>query len=108
MKRNNRASMSACVTTLVFLTLFVASNAMAKDKDAKPVGVPATVVAHVTLPSDPGSQMLLQRKGSKQYLYIQQASKQGFMIVDVSKANQPIILKGTVPAAQAPSGDLEM
>lgn len=106
----SQASMPARITTLAVLTLFVtlAPAAFAKDKDAKPADVPATVVAHVPLPSDPGRQMLLQRKGGKQYLYIQQASKQGFMIVDVSKANQPNVLKGTTPAAQATSGDLEV
>jgi hypothetical protein len=97
------------VIALAILILFVASSAAyAKEKEAKPADVPATVVAHVPLPSDPGSQMLLQRKGAKQYLYIQQASKQGFMIVDVSKTNQPNVLKRTAPASQATSGDLEM
>ena len=82
--------------------------AMAKEKEPKPANVPATVVAHATLPTDPGNQMTLKRKGRKQYLYIQQASKQGFMIVDVSKANDPSVLKETASAAQATAGSLEM
>src|SRR5208282_3529210 len=85
---------------LALLTLFaaIAPSAFATDKPSKPQDVPATVVAHLSLPAAPGNQMLLQRKGSKQYLYIQQASKQGYMIVDVTKANEPSVLKRTAPA----------
>jgi hypothetical protein len=106
----SRANMPVRLTALAFITLLVAvaPSALAKDKEAKPADVPATVVAHVSLPSDAGSQMLLRKKGSKQYLYVQQASKQGFMIVDVSKASQPNVLNRTIPAAPAASGDLEM
>jgi len=95
---------------LALLTLFaaIAPSAFATDKPSKPQDVPATVVAHLSLPAAPGNQMLLQRKGSKQYLYIQQASKQGYMIVDVTKANEPSVLKRTAPANQATAGNLEI
>src|SRR5271168_3815973 len=95
---------------LALLTLFgvVASSAFATDKPAKTQEVPATVVAHMPLPSAPGNQMFLQKKGSKLYLYVQQASKQGYMIVDVSKANDPILLDRTAPANPATKGNLEM
>ncbi|MGA8490171.1 MAG: hypothetical protein WB711_07095 [Terriglobales bacterium] len=51
--------------------------------------------------------MLLQRENGKNYLYVQQASKQGFMIVDVSKPERPNLLKRTVESPVAP-GNLEM
>jgi hypothetical protein len=108
MKQMNPASAPARIALAILVLFVVSSAASAKEKAAKPADVPATVVAHVPLPSDPGSQMMLQRKGTKQYLYVQQASKQGFMIVDVSKANQPNVLKRTATTAQATSGDLEM
>jgi hypothetical protein len=92
------------------LTLFaaVAPGIFATDKLAKPQEVPATVVGHLPLPAAPGNQMFLQKKGNKQYLYIQQASKQGYMIVDVTKANDPIVLERTAPANQPTKGNLEM
>ena len=110
MKLINRNAPSQVAVMLALLTWSVAlaHPAFAKEKEPKPANVPATVVAHAALPSDPGSQMTLKRKGRKQYLYIQQASKQGFMIVDVSKANEPVLLKETASAAQATSGNLEM
>ena len=37
--------------------------------------------------------MFLQRDEGKSYLYVQQATKQGFMIVDVSKADMPRLFK---------------
>lgn len=83
-------------------------EAVAGQKPDKPQDVAASVVAHVPLPSASGNQMLLQRKGSKQYLYVQEASKQGFMIVDVTKPNHPNVLKQTASVSQTTAGNLEM
>ncbi len=52
--------------------------------------------------------MLLQREDGKNYLYVQQASKQGFMIVDVTKPDRPSLLKRTAEGSLATSGNLEM
>lgn len=106
--RNTRTTRAGAVLALLTWFGATALPALAKEKESKPTGLPATVVAHTSLPSDPGGQMRLKRKGRKQYLYIQQASKQGFMIVDVSKADEPNVLRGTAAAAQATSGSLEM
>jgi len=51
--------------------------------------------------------MLLQKDGGKEYLYVQQAAKQGFMIVDVSKPERPSLLKRSAESNQATSGNLE-
>jgi len=74
----------------------------------KPTDVPATVIAHLPLPQATGTQMLLQKEEGKQYLYVQQASKQGFMVVDVSKPEKPNLLKRTAQPNQATAGNLEM
>ena len=58
----------------------------------KPGELPAQVIAHVPLKDTPGGEMLLQSKGDKQYLYVQKASKQGFMVVDVTKPSIPSLL----------------
>ncbi len=52
--------------------------------------------------------MLLQRENGKHYLYVQQASKQGFMVVDVSKPDKPSLLKRTAESNSSTSGNLEM
>src|SRR5579864_6167663 len=80
----------------------------AEQPAAKPTDVPATVIAHLPLPQATGNQMLLQKENAKQYLYVQQASKQGFMIVDVTKPEKPNLLKRTAQSDQATSGDLDM
>jgi len=74
----------------------------------KPTDVPATVIAHLPLPQATGSQMLLQKENSKQYLYIQQAAKQGFMIVEVSNPERPALLKRTAESNQATTGNLQI
>ena len=92
--------------------LLVAGLAYATGKDQppppKPTDVPATVIAHLPLPQATGNQMLLQRDNGKNYLYVQMASKQGFMIVDVTKPDKPTLLKRTAEASQATAGNLEM
>jgi hypothetical protein len=70
--------------------------------------VPATVIAHLPLPQATGDHMLLQKENGKQYLYVQQASKRGFMVVDVSKPEKPNLLKRTAQSEQATSGNMEI
>jgi len=91
----------------VLLCSAVAGTA-SETPTAKATDLPATVIAHLPLPQATGSQMLLQKEKGKQYLYVQQAAKQGFMIVDVSKPEQPSLLKRTAEASQATSGNIEM
>jgi len=74
----------------------------------KPTDVPATVIAHLPLPQATGNQMLLQRENAKQYLYVQQSGKQGFMVVDVTRPEKPSLLKRTAESNLATSGNLEM
>ncbi|MGA3194045.1 MAG: hypothetical protein ABSD39_03500 [Terriglobales bacterium] len=94
---------------LLFVLVAFLVPAAAKDQTPpKPTEVPAMVIAHLTLPQATGSQMLLQRDEGKNYLYVQQASKQGFMIVDVSKPEFPSLLKRTAEPNQTTSGNLQM
>jgi hypothetical protein len=94
---------------LLSLVPFLGGAALSAEQPLpKPTDVPATVIAHLPLPQATGSQMLLQKENSKQYLYVQQAAKQGFMVVDVSKPEKPSLLKRTAESNQATSGNLEM
>jgi hypothetical protein len=80
----------------------------ASETTSKPTDLPATVIAHLPLPQATGSQMLLQKDNGRQYLYVQQAGKQGFMIVDVTKPDHPSLLKRTAESNQSTSGNLQM
>jgi hypothetical protein len=97
---------SALVLSL--LVLFVAPASASEQAVSKPTDVPAMVIAHLPLPQATGSQMLLQKENSRQYLYVQQAAKQGFMIIDVSKPEQPSLLKRTAESNQATTGNLRI
>ena len=74
----------------------------------KPTEVPAEVIAHLPLASPPGNQMVLQRIGNQQYLYIQQVGKQGFMIVNVTKPQFPSLVNREAKANDATAGNLRM
>jgi hypothetical protein len=95
---------------MAVLAVFVSCAVLVSASAAptKPTDVPATVIAHLPLPQATGNQMLLQKEEGKTYLYVQQASKQGFMVVDVSKPDKPNLLKRTAESSQATAGNLEM
>ncbi len=95
---------------LLLLTLFaaMAPSAIAKPRPAKPAEQPATVIAHLLLPGAPASEMFLQEDGSKQYLYIERASRQGFTIVDVTKPSRPNVIKQVAWPNGASSGELQI
>ena len=80
--RKSAARGSALLLSLLCL-LTALANASEQPRQ-KPTDVPASVIAHLPLPQASGNQMLLQKENGKRYLYVQQAAKQGFMIVDVS------------------------
>lgn len=104
----SRGSLRSHFLVLSLFSVF-APWALASEQAApKPTDVPATVIAHLPLPQATGNQMLLQKENGKQYLYVQQAAKQGFMIVDVSNPEKPNLLKRTAESNQATSGNLEM
>jgi hypothetical protein len=88
--------------------VLIALASASEQTTPKLTDVPAAVIAHLPLPQATGSQMLLQNESSKQYLYVQQAAKPGFMIVDVSKPEQPSLLKRTAESNQATTGNLEI
>jgi hypothetical protein len=89
-------------------SILIALASASDQPVSKPTDVPATIIAHLPLPQATGSQMLLQRDDRKQYLYVQQASNQGFMIVDVSKPEKPSLLKRTAESNQSTAGNLQM
>jgi hypothetical protein len=103
--RHSPGFLRNCSVVFFFLTCGLA---VASEQSAKSTDVSATVLAHLPLPQATGSQMLLQREKGKQYLYVQQASKQGFMIVDVTKPDLPGLLRRSAESNQATSGNLEM
>jgi hypothetical protein len=104
-----RAKGTVVPVAMAALALLLAALAPAQDEaHKKSTDVPATVIAHLPLPQATGSQMFLQKDNGKSYLYVQQASKQGFMIVDVTKPDLPSLLKHSAEVSQATAGNLEM
>jgi len=95
--------------TFVLLILFVmtAPNAVAKPR-RKPAEPLVAVVAHLALPGTPATKMLVQERGNQQYLLIEQASKEGFTVVDVTTPNQAKIVKQVAWPNQASNGKLQL
>jgi len=100
-----RQFLRACMAILPLLVIGSAPGVLANNK---PTEVPAKVIAHLPLQEAPGGEMLLQNKGDKQYLYVQKASKQGFMVVEVTKPALPSLVKTSASSNGATAGKLEM
>lgn len=95
---------------LVLLTSFSATvpSAVAKPRKSKPAEPIVAVVGHLALTGPPAVQMFVQEHGRQQYLLIEQASKEGFTIVDVTKPSQAVIVKQVAWPNQASNGKLQM
>lgn len=95
-------------------TIFLTAGAVVASlpsmlANTKPTEVPAKVIAHLPLQDPAGSEMLLQTKGEKHYLYVQKASRQGFTVVDVSKPAVPAVVGRSGPSSNdATAGRLEI
>ena len=96
-----------CSVWAITVPLVVTTLVYAKDQQ-KPTEVPASVIAHLPLPQATGNQMFLQKEGGKEYLYVQQASRLGYIVVDVSKPERPSLLKRAVQSNQATAGNVQM
>jgi hypothetical protein len=92
---------------LLLLALFVAApGAWARPRPAKQQ--PASVIGHLLLPGAAVRQVFVREHGGKQYLYIEQASKEGFAIIDVTKPSQPKVIQHVAWPNQASAGTLQM
>jgi hypothetical protein len=95
------------VFAVLILSTMIAPNILAKTKTEAPTQK-ASVIAHLSLPGAPVSQLLLRPEGSKEYLYIQQAGKEGFTIVDVTQPDRPTVVKDVTLANKNGNEKLEM
>jgi hypothetical protein len=96
-------------TLVVLIALaMTAPSAIAKSRHSKPAEPLVAVVAQVALPGTPATKMLVQQHGNQQYLLIEQASKEGFTVVDVTMPSQAKIVKQVAWPNQASKGKLQL
>jgi hypothetical protein len=86
----------------------ISPNAGANHRAAPPTQEPASVIAHLPLPGITVRQLDLRQNGNKQYLYIEELSKIGFAIVDVTKPGQPDVIKSEAWPNEASVGKLQL
>ena len=98
-EKSTRTRTAAALIPLAFLAMV--PGAFSKGKPAEQ---PATVIAHLAVPGARVNQMFLRGEKGKHYLYIQQATKEGYTVVDVTKPSQPTVLDR---APQPPSSNVE-
>lgn len=93
---------------LLSICSVAASRANAKHRDPNSPEPPAAVIAHLPMPGAAATQLILAERGPKHYLYIEQSSKEGFAVVDVTAPNQPNVVKREAWPDQASTGTLQM
>jgi hypothetical protein len=99
-----REGRTAGLIAMGVLVAAISPIAWAKDKSAEQV----SVIAHLVLAGAPVSRIFLQEESGRQYLYIQQPSREGFTIVDVTKPNKPNVIKRTALPNTAANGNFQM
>jgi len=67
----------------------------------------ATVVAHLPLPGPSATQMLLQKQGSRFYLYVDQGGKQGVAVVDVTRPSHASVVNHAAWPRRVADGELQ-
>jgi hypothetical protein len=95
------------VLALLALSTLLATRALANAKTQAPTEK-ASVIAHLSLPGTPVSQLLLREDGSKKYLYVQQTAKEGFTVIDVTQPEHPSVVKNVNLPAKGSDEKLEM
>jgi hypothetical protein len=110
MKVTNKSIGQKLTTAVAAFAFFMVMSpgASAKHRASNAAQQPATIIAHLPLTGASVSQLVLQQHGSKQYLYLQQASKDGFAIVDVTRPEQPNVLRSEAWPNEASAGKLQM
>jgi hypothetical protein len=104
MVRNKLTAVAALLAGLAAIS----PNAGAKHRAAPPTPELASVIAHLSLPGITVRQLDLLQNGNKQYLYIEELSKNGFAIVDVTKPGQPDVIKSEAWSDEASTGKLQL
>jgi hypothetical protein len=94
--------------TLIALVLATAPSALAKHRNEKPDDKPVAVLAHLALPGAPAGQMILQEHNGRQYLYVVRNSRKGFTVVDVTKPEEPNVVKRVAWPNGASAGRLQL
>ena len=70
-------------------TLLLTGRADASSGDSYPPSSQAKVIAHLHLSDGGARRMFLRQEGKTRYLYVQQRSRQGFTVLDVTKPGSP-------------------
>jgi hypothetical protein len=104
---NAIATNRAALAVLSFC-LAGAPVALAKEKAAKPEEQSAVVIKHLSLSGPAVNKMFLQEEGNKQYLYIQQASREGFTVVDVTRPDRAKVVNHIALPTQTAGGKMQM
>ena len=100
---------SASISVVALLALCtIVPKAVAKPRHTKPADPPVAIVAHLPLQEGPARQMFVLEHKRKQYLYIEQVSKGGFAVVDVTDPARPNIIKKVAWPKDAPAGELQL
>jgi hypothetical protein len=111
MNRSRKGTISfRIVITLAALAFVVAAapSTIAKHPPTKSTDNPASVIAHVALPGNPGTEMLLQQRGDHEYLYIVRNSKKGFTVPDATNPSKRDVLERVSWPNGASAGQLEL
>jgi hypothetical protein len=105
--KNERTARTWVEVCLAVSVLCVAMTSSARAQDQPRGGSePYSVLAHITVPGSPATEMRLQEENGHEYLYLVRSSGTGFTVVDVTKPHQPSVVKKVTLPAGTSANDL--
>ncbi len=93
--RSSALPRAAIIFTVLAVGIAMASTTASARSDKSDTA--ASVIAHVPLEGGPATQMFMQDRAGKQYLYIDQGSESGYTVVDVTKPARANIVRHGAP-----------
>jgi len=83
-----------CGVALLLIILAASARAtFAQIQPPKVLDQPATVISHLPLDGAVVSGIHLRQRGGKKYLYLETSGKPGIMVVNITKAKKPSVVK---------------
>lgn len=104
MRINLRISSEARIVAVLILLTLSAMTPCVIARSGPVEQQPATVIGHVQVSGSPVNQMFLHSEKGKRYLYIEQATKDSYRVVDVTKPDHPMLLDRVLPLPK-PEGE---
>jgi hypothetical protein len=96
------------VATLILLFVRGALHTPAQIQPPKVLDQPATVLSYLPLGGAAVTGIQLRQREGKRYLFLETAAQPGFIVVNITKAKKPVVVKDVSLPTEIESGSFQL